>query len=627
MQLVRRKILVNRSRFFLEGRDRELMTQLTLDERKSVATWLNDFWMYSFMTIKYWGRGPEIWTLSLIGSKSFPESTSSPHLNQYTNQESNPSFRFHSLPDPPTQLCRWSIHYNEPEYGRIPSPPAESIESGDAFDIEKESTWSTWRASTQARSVVTTIAQGLQENHFSSIETEDLPLATDIIVKATEKSPDELKIEALGFAIMSRNVDVIDKIINSDENYGCLPESYSGIFPFHIAARFLDGAKTCCLVMNALVNLLQGSNSINLRYVDNSGFTVLDTFFISILRSHSTTKLEDVCGKPASQYQSAGQDVDPCGRWDADSPCIRQLYASGSSKIPSDWKHMFCHTSVQAVCHSISATFSVQWRPDINTLSGLFIRRCSCCGLELKLGPLHTLTLAAFFLADNAMPGENLFGMVCCLVCLLTYRADPCIAVEVSIPELLGRGSVDRCQHSSMEPAELALEIYSERMGLWTDEANRGWRILIAILRLDREDKDLNNENLNKCDHSIHEEYERIIKLLHCGNRKQGQIWAAVQAELLTYRRLREYDGWLSQNFDMEKLRNALENDNEELLREFADGLDHTSGESKLQAYSNCGYFYDAMIPFCARREEVCNSYYANLDEWGRTTFISDWEY
>ncbi|KAI1469401.1 uncharacterized protein F4812DRAFT_470365 [Daldinia caldariorum] len=527
MQLVKRNVLLDRSRLFLEGREQELLAELTVDER-------------------------------------------------------DPPSSCRSILEQPTQLCRWSIHHRQSFYEPLPPLPTERNESEDAFDNDDESTWSAWRANSPQRSIVATITQGLQENPFSSIDAEDLPLAADAIVKAVQKSPDGLKAEAFGFAIRLRNKDIMEQIIKS---YGGeLPEAYPSIFPFHVTARYLDGAKTCCLVMNTLVNILHGANTINMRYVDDSGFTVLDTLLVSILRSHSQLPLEIVCGKLIHPSQYSGQDVDPCGIWDADSPCIRQLYASGRPSIPNEWKHIFCHTSVQAVCHSISAMFCVPWRPKINTPSGLFIRRCSCCGLELKLGPLHALILTAFFLADKGMHGENLFGMICCLVCLIAYRADPSFTAEVSIPELLGHGLTDDCQHFALIPAELASKVRSQRRGLWTDEVHRGWDILISILQLDRQ-----QDKFHDCDSPDHlMDRGEQGKIIYCANPKHGHMWAAVQAELLTYRRLSKNDNWLSPNFNTEKLQKGLEDNDEELLREFAQNPDGKTGESKLQEYSNC---------------------------------------
>ncbi|KAI1659367.1 hypothetical protein F4813DRAFT_352708 [Daldinia decipiens] len=646
MQQVQQSILFNRARLFLEGRDRDLITQLTADERKPLAIWLHDFWIYSFMTVKYWGRGPETWDQRLINFKSFagvvPPSPVYPSLDQ----EAGLSSRSHSIPDSPTQLCRWSIHYKPPAYESLPSPPAEIHRSEDQFDIDDESTWTKWPTNGSNRDLTSTLAQGLQENQFSSVETSELPFATHSVVKAAEKSTDELKAEAFGFAIMSRNIDVIVDII--DDYKDSLPVWFSTIFPFHLAARFLDGYKACCMIMDTLVGRVDESGSIGAKYTDDNGYTVLDILFTTIIRSHSKAPLDLLGDVSAGQSRYAGQEVDPCGRWDVDSSCVRRLYAHGSSTIPHEWKHMFCHTSVQAICHCISSMFTAPWRPNIDTPSGIFTTRCSCCGLELKVGPLHALVLTALFLANHGMPGENLFGMISCLVCLLTHDADPSITGEVSITQLLGYGSEDECQHSRITPAELASQIYCERSSSWTHDVKRGWEILLSILRLyftkdqhrstlpsmsdtgvdhisDNDSSDgmaFKSDDSSHCQHGVHEIKPYVnYELVHCGDRRLGHIWAAIQAELVTYRRLGEDDGWLSPNFDMEKLRKGLEDNDEGLLREFANNPDGVTGESKLKGYSHCGLF-DAENPFCATREEVCTSYYANLDDWKRTNFI-----
>ncbi|OTA65967.1 hypothetical protein K449DRAFT_458006 [Hypoxylon sp. EC38] len=638
MQLVQRKVLLDRARLFLEGRDQELMAQMGRDERKSTATWLHDFWVYSFMTAKYWGRGPKTWSFSLINFKSFsgePVPSTPDHIidNEHLPAPLSPS-AIVSSSNSPTQLCRWSIHYwEELKYEEIPFfPSRQPNESGEQYDIDDESTWIKWSKRELHQDLTTTLTQGLQQNIFTEVQLENLPLAANSIAKAIERSPDEMQAEAFGFAIISRNLEVIEKII--DKYYGRLPKTISAIYPFHLAATFLDGAKACCLVIELLARRLKDSSSIGVNYVDSSRHTVLDTLLITIMRSHSTVPFREPREGFSSQTRYPGQEVDPCGRWDADSPCIRRLFASGYSTIPAHWKHMFCHTSIQAVCHSLSAIFLLPQRPNINTPSGLFVRRCGHCGLELKLGPLHALILVAFYLASNSMPGENLFGMVSCLVFLLTLRADPCVAVEVSVPALIGRSTIDECQHRRMNPAELATQLILRKRESWAREVELGWQVLVAILQQDirhRETKyaqdteafsdgNINaneyfeDDNTSTCSHIIHEiEIDHGLSLVYCGNRQLGKIWAAIQAELLTYRRLNEGNSWLSRRFDMELLLKGLQENDDKCLNQLAGGMEY-AGEG------------------CARREDVCTDYYANLDDWGRTTFIaalqldmSDW--
>ncbi|KAI1099472.1 hypothetical protein F4804DRAFT_83677 [Jackrogersella minutella] len=251
--------------------------------------------------------------------------------------------------------------------------------------------------------------------------------------------------------------------------------------------------------------------------------------------------------------------------------------------------------------------------------------------MEPKTGPLHSLILTAFYLASDGMPGENLFGMVACLVCLLTFRADPTVTAEVSIAAILGHDTVDECQHAQMNPADLASQLLMLKGEVWKDEVRLDWEVLIAILQHDiakRQGKATTAENEDKdeyedhCHHDIHkEESDERIKIIYCGNQQLGTIWAAIQAEWLTYRRLREKDTWLSPCFDMRILLRGLDDNDDECLSQLAGG-DEDAEERRLRDYSHCGFFDKAENPGCAGREEACTSYYANLDDWERTTFI-----
>lgn len=615
----------------------------TLSNR-STMTWLHDFWMYSFMTAKYWGKGPKTWSLGLINFKSFagiptPSTPGHPIEQGHASELLSPSGNSPLFKDP-TQLCRWTIHYtNDVNYEPVQSPRLAQEESGEQFDIDDESTWSHWPKEDIDRSLSDTITQGLRENVFTTVQNETLPMAADSIVKTIDKSPKELDAEALGFAIMSRNMDAFVGILNSSyETYGDYPATFSAISPFHLAAQYLDGAKSCCLIMGALVNSLESENSIGVNYIDDSGHTVLDTLLITIIKSHSTTQPHLLSDEFVGQSRYPGQEIDPCGRWDADSPCIRGLYASGIQTIPQGWKHMFCHTSVQAVCHCLTAIFGSPQRPNINTTSGLFASRCPCCGLELKVGPLHAVILTAFHLACFGLPGENLFGMVSCLVCLLTYRADPCATSEISLPVLFGLDTADgRCQHFQMNAAELASRTPPELLRAWTPELRQGWMALIAIIQqaiANRTGQHLTSgrqttqaaygssvdkSSIGTCANIVHRyEMTSDVKTVYCGNPQLGRIWATIQSELLTYRRLTEHEPWLSARFQMERIMEWLRRDDETNLGPLSDGI-HQGHD--LKDYSPCGLF-NAIDPGCARREEVCKTYYSNLDDWKRTTFI-----
>lgn len=634
-QLIQKKILMDRARLLLDGREQDLLVQLSRDEKESTTTWLHDFWIYSFMTAKYWGRGPRVWTPSLINFKSFGGHPIPSSLGGRTDQAQISSSLLATGTAPqianphPTQLCRWRIH-NKPKVKFASTPSESSDESDGNFDIDDESTWAEWNTEEASRTVESTIQEGLRQNTFSAVQPENLPFDVNSIVEAVERSPTQSKVDTLGFAIMSRNGDAVRNILYNGED--SFREELTAIYPFHLAASFLDGGKTCCLIMEVLLNFLDGSASIGVNYTDKSGLTVLDALFTTIIRSHSTIPPQALGNTFNSQIRYPGQDVDTCGRWDADSPCIRHLHASGEQVIPRQWKHMFCHSSVQAVCHIILLIFGASWRPNIDTPSGLFSTRCVHCGLELKVGPLHALILTAFCLANDGLPGENLFGIIACLVCLLTLRVDPCATAAISISMLLEHDQQNECRHPEMNPVDLATTLLqTSHIREWTPEVTLGWKILIAILQHDGTksgDKYIPHTNSyedmesNKgcedglCHHHIYEYKDaREIKIVRYGNERLEMIFACIQVELLTYRRLCEGVPWLSPRFNMEMLLRGVESNDDNYLKTLLGDLRETE-ESLLRSYSCCGLFLNAIYLWRpVKREEACTSYCANLDD------------
>lgn len=383
--------------------------------------------------------------------------------------------------EPPTQLCNWSIHidFDEHDYSHIDSQPSSpGSNDADRFDVEDESTWREWNDQ-HGRDLTSTITQGLQKNVFTTHQAEDVPIAIDQIVNTVSRSMKDAKVEAIGFAIMTRNLDALIGLVhNRDFNQDAL----RAISPFHLAARFLDGSKACCGVMWMLVRALDGEMSIGVNYTDDLGMTVLDTLFMTILRSHSSVSpvsLETEFFAASSNFE--GVDVDICGRWDADSPCVRRVHATGSRTIPHEWKHVFCHTSAQAMCHCLTAIFMDMWAPNINMASGLFHRRCQSCHSELKIGQLHASVLICFHLASAGRPGETLFGILACLVCLLTLRADPSFSAEISLPAILGLEQAETCQHQPFNAAELASAVPSAVVNAWTPEVKLGWEAIKEV--------------------------------------------------------------------------------------------------------------------------------------------------
>ena len=614
----------------------------------NMSTWMYQFWLFSFKTAKNWGRGPKDWTADILGFSDYHQRTtisisspSTPGVN-VDSPASRSTPREDEMIDctpaldvkRPSSLCRWSIHYQPIGYVSLPSSPRSPPES---FDLNNEQSWPTWPGSSGSKEFTEKLSDSLESNNFSNVRVDDLPIAVNHIVKATRGSRNELLEEALGFSIMSRNIELMQDLL--EKNKGL---DLSGLYPFHLAVSYLDGSKKCCQVLD----ILELIRPISLRklYVNDLGHTLLDQLMIAILKAHTSclpSVVDDIFKK---QKRFEGEDVDICGRWDADSDCIRTLLANGTSGIPFEWKHMFCHTSVQTICHCIGTVFGPHWGPDINTPSGLFLKRCLHCGLKLQLLPLHTLMLIGLHLSLSGCRNENLFGILACLLCLLRNGANPLLKANISLHVLLGNEEVNECSHEELDPAELAERVPASLTATWSREIGTGWQVIRHILRqsqaewkakpsrrrttsMERE-RDYDFDTFierSEDEMSIDEEASHDTHLpLGCpensdhknffGNSEVlASLWAAVQTEFLTYRRLEEGDEWISQNFNMNTLNEGLNSGSKVAISLVQKEI--------MKSLCVCGEFPGA-VPACPIIEDAAAYYFSNLEDWNRTTFI-----
>ena len=621
-----------------------------------MSTWLYDFWLFSFKTAKHWGRGPQTWTADILGLDTFrsekPIVVSSPARSTSQNTPGSINMIDDACKQSttfPTSLCRWSIHVRRVRYERIFSPPHSPPAH---IDLDDEESWPAWSASSLDNDVTQKLNDGLVRNTFTNVKPSELPIATDQIVRAVKRSPQEIHQEALGFSIMSRNTMLVWDLLSTMEesNY-----KIKGLYPFHLAIAYLDGSKACCNIINDLMSKLP----LHQYWANDLGHTVLDQVMISILKSHTSCTPNVVNSSLKNQKRFEGAEVDVCGRWDADSPCVRELLAKGQSSIPLDWKHMFCHTSVQAICHAIGTLFGPLSGPGVNTLSGLFTRRCSHCGLKLQLRPLHALVMVGFHLSVSGCKNENLFGILACLLCLLSFGADPQLKADISLQSLWGEQDSDRCSHEEIDPAELIENLVTNFAPTWCEEIATSWNVITYVLRQSQAEwngepipnaSTTANEVDDFIDYSddepdsieeLESDTEKSIDIslpAYCScwddrrttsslrriyhpkttnyfgrRRSLATLWAAVKTELLTYRRLTEDDAWLSRYFDLFSLNQGLVRGNKVTIP--------LVEEAMMRPFCDCGNFFEK-VPSCTVTDEACAFYFSNMEDWNRTTFI-----
>ncbi len=552
-------------------------------------------------------------------------------------------YQDNNLPKP-IPLCRWSIHTKTVSYERIPSPPPLVLENVDPND---EKTWTLWPDNGSIEHVVDTLQDALESNDFSNIDVKDLPISATQVIKAAKRSPETLLEEAFGFSIMARNLDLIyDTLEYTDLGRF----ANGGLYPLHLAASYLDGGKTCCSVFSMIVTgMPTGEASVRKLYTNHLNHTVLDNLMMAILKAHTSCLPSVVDDAFKKEPRFAGEEVDICGRWDADSRCIRALLANSIPTIPLEWKHMFCHTSVQVICHCIGELFGPRWSPDINSPSGIFTKRCpnETCGLKLQLMPLHTLVVTAVNLASQGRSGETLFGMLACLLCLLKNGANPFLTAPVSLDSLLGTEDGHHCTHEELDPLELARKVPDHIIRGWSHEVNTGWQLFCYVLMLSQSEwrpkprqrekstSDSHNEfsdfvqdstsvedAMSIVDSDTDDESAELLFPTVCGhedscwfghNRNLSTLWAAVQTEFVTYRQVEEGDPWISCNFNMDSLLESLTSGRELSIK--------LVQEDMMRGYCECGEFYDA-DSVCARSEDVSRVHFANLEDWSRSTFL-----
>ena len=600
-----------------------------------VSNWLHQFWLFAFKTAKHWGKGPTDWTAEIL------------HFDEYhcrrTIVDSNPttpgdmatpashsSSRSHerhvpgvSVPAEPPSLCRWSIHCKSIDYEIIPSPPNSTLQP---FDIENEQTWPDWPMELEDQRFPEKLCSNLENNDFSNIPPGDLPIDNRQVAEAARRSPDEMLKESFGFCIMSRNEDLLLRLLKKSQD----KLRKMDFHPFHLAASFLDGSKACC----GIFELLSGFLPIRTWFVNDMGHTIFDQLMLTILKAHSSCSpsfASDVFNK-SKQYE--GEEVDACGQWDADSDCIRQRLATGIPGVPFEWKHMFCHTSAQTICHCIELTFDPGAGADVNAESGLFTKRCMQCGLKLQLLPLHSLLMVGYLLSSFGCEGETLFGIIACLLSLLSYGSDPRLEANVSLDFILSDDESMECNHQKMDPGMFAEQVFTTFRKSWPTMLLDSWQVIIQILKRSQAarrpqssfsrtsqeewDGDQGVDEGEEPETISHE--DPLLPCRWCEDYEKYQpdkilasLRAAAQIELLTYRRLKEGDPWISTNFNIASLAQGLTYGNEVAIALVTDGM------MKPFCY-HCGNFSDA-VPGCVTIDDAAAYYFSNMDDWSQSTF------
>ena len=601
-----------------------------------MSKWLYEFWFFAFKTAKHWGRGPQQWNAEILRF-NIHQATSPTHLpgTPKTGLEGSIQRQAHEGPlrninpkdvEPlptPSPLCRWTIHYQpsvefEDWQSRTPSPEPDP-------DPLNEETWKPWPNTWCQPPIQEKLLNGIASNDFSSIKAEELPIAIPPVVKALEESNHGLLAEAFGFSIMARNEQMLDDLINrldiilykDKEAYQVAIKPTQSLNPVHIAISYLDGSKACCNVIRRLLPFGFRSSDVN-----NLGYTVFDNMMILILKAHSSVLPETVDDTLRGETRFPGEEVDICGRWDADSECFRALMASGDSAIPFQWKHKLCHTSAQAISHSMHLLHqqaeNIGDHSVLRNPSGLFLKYCASCGMKMQLQPLHSLIITALQLANHGTKDEDLFGIVALLLCMLNLGANPLEVANVSRSTYSDEDeSQSGCDHENIGPVKLATRIRTHFIKRWPKRIRTGWNMICCILKLSENEWQTSDLPLKIDVRGEQGHFGQSCSSFFGRDMNLKILHAAVQTELLTYRRLAEGDPWVSPHFNMDQALESLEKDGKVSI-----GLVEKNMMSPLRS---CGHWReDGYCISFPRAEHVMKYYFSNLEDWARSTFIKD---
>lgn len=645
---LKKRRAIDRAHLFVRGEHDQLIKSMNQAERKTMSTWLYQFWFYAFKTAKYWGQGPRNWNAEFLEFENFkvaissipntPGANFSPSVFQHTPSDITMAEGAGEYEDvAPSSLCRWAVHVHEMSYKRLPSPPRDTNE---VYDLDHPEGWPKWPDGWKKPEFQDRLRNGLENNDFSSVKAKDLPVAVGHIVAAAEKSPEELLAEAVGFSILGHNAELLEKQLGSITDKD-LDVNLENLYPFHLAASYLDGAGTCCGVFEELMRCAVTGRILQKTYENRLGHTILDNFMITILKSHTYITPGQVEDSWKNEKNFVGVGVDICGRWDSDSACFRRRLERGKPTIPKSWKHKFCHTSIQTICHCIRVLFGFKFSPPIDTPSGLFVKRCLQCGIKLQLRPLHTLVLTAAYLGSYGFEGEDLFGILACLLCLLANGADPTLTAEISVSALAHEQTCDSCdQHEEITASDLAQRIGSTFSSNWSSKVNTGWQVVCYVLRSSVEERK-QNENFEGAYQEAKMGYDNRMDELSLDQFDDEEenhvpfwcydehshyfgvspnmaiLWAAVQTELLTYRKLKEGDPWISEHFSMKDLLEGLC---------VGEGIRVGLVEKELMnPFCYCGRFEgNNTIWGHPVVGDACKEYFANLDCWDRATYLDE---
>jgi hypothetical protein len=150
--------------------------------------------------------------------------------------ESPSQFGHNRSPDLPREssICFWAVHVVQTEH----------LGLYDTTNVPRNAE----TTNIPPASFPDVLSQNFQRNTFSDTSESSLPLSVPMLHAAATTSKSPLLTASVAFAIMSRNTLLLSNLLAKMKEENLTEEIYK-THPLHLAATYLDGAKSCCSVL------------------------------------------------------------------------------------------------------------------------------------------------------------------------------------------------------------------------------------------------------------------------------------------------------------------------------------------------------------------------------------------
>ncbi|KKP00295.1 hypothetical protein THAR02_07589 [Trichoderma harzianum] len=255
MRLIRQRFRQDLSNLLLQGQFKNLFKKCSEEDRIVLTDYMHEFWIHTFVTAKYWGRGPLLWTTDMIAELTLspsviPSSAATTPASCFAPSPLSPQDEATFLPTP-SQHCRWVIHVTHQQ--QYASKEEDKMTTKSSHPLEEP--WSL--AEYDDHSFPQSMQQSITESTFTSLSPEHLPVSNSLIAESLRTAPSSLQLESLRFAIMAGNIELVESLLVEGMEDPSFIESLKETYPYHLAVSYLDGGNTCCSLLTTLFECIE----------------------------------------------------------------------------------------------------------------------------------------------------------------------------------------------------------------------------------------------------------------------------------------------------------------------------------------------------------------------------------